>query len=125
MAKIRYNRKVNIAKVIAKLVGTIIALYVGNEMINQVGSVLNQTQGPFNVGFKIIGWTVGTFPQCGAGGNYSTTCEPLAEAACNALGQTTAMGSNCITSVSGAGILAVIGLIGIAAIVMEFVEFKL
>lgn len=125
MAQIKYNKKVNIARVIAKLTGTIIALYVGNEMINQVGSVMNQTQGPFNVGFKIIGWTVGTFPQCPGGTNYSTTCIPLAQEACDALGQETAMGSNCITNVSGGGILAVIGLIGLASIVMEFVELKI
>lgn len=92
MAKVRYNRKVNIGRVVAKLVGTIIALYVGNEIINQVGSVMNSTTGPFNNGFKLIGWTVT---------------------------------NNQITATSGAGVLAVIGLVGIASIVMEFVEFKL
>lgn len=92
MAKIRYNRKVNIGRVVAKLVGTIISLYVGNEIINQVGSVMNSTTGPFNNGFKLIGWTVT---------------------------------DNQITATSGAGVLAVVGLVGIASIVMEFVEFKL
>lgn len=92
MAKFRVRQKINIGRVVAKLVGTIIALYVGNEIINQVGTVMNASTGPFNNGFRLIGWTVT---------------------------------DNQITDTSGAGVLAVIGLVGIASIVMEFVEFKL
>lgn len=92
MAKFRFRKKLNIGKVVAKLVGTIVALYVGNEIISQVGTVMNGTTGPFNNGFKLIGWTVT---------------------------------SNQITATTGAGVLSVIGLVGIASIVMEFVEYKM
>lgn len=84
---------------------------------------MNGTESAFYTGLSLIGWTVGTYPACG-GENYSTTCKPLATAACDALGQATATGQNCITSVSGTGILAVIGIIGLASVILEFVKFR-
>lgn len=90
--KVRMKRNINIPRVVAKVSGVIIALYVGNEIITQIGNIVNGTTGPFNNGFKLIGWTVT---------------------------------SNEVTDTSGAGVLAVIGIVGIASIVMEFVEFNL
>lgn len=90
--RIRARKKINIPRVVAKTAGTIIALYVGNEIITQIGSIVNGTTGPFNNGFKLIGWTVT---------------------------------SNQVTDTSGSGVLAVVGIVGIASIIMEFVEFNL
>ena len=90
--RVSFKKKINIPRVVAKLSGVIIALYVGNEIINQIGSIVNGTTGPFNNGFKLIGWTVT---------------------------------SNQVTATSGAGVLAVIGIVGIASIIMEFVQFNL
>lgn len=87
--------------------------------MNNVGTIMNQTEGPFNTGFKLIGWTVGTYPACPTA-NYSTTCSAVCPSA-----QTTAIGSNCITDISGAGVLSVIGLVGLASIVLEFVEYRM
>ena len=90
--KVSFKKSINIPRVVAKVAGVIIALYVGNEIINQIGSIVNGTTGPFNNGFKLIGWTVT---------------------------------SNQVTATSGAGVLAVIGIVGIASIIMEFVQFNL
>ena len=91
--RMRMKKGINIPRVIAKTTGTIIALYVGNEIITQVGSVVNGTTGPFNKGFKLIGWTVSSGGQ--------------------------------VQDYNGSGVLAVVGIVGIASVVMEFVEFNL
>lgn len=95
MAKfqMRYRRGVNIGRVVAKIAGTILSLYVGGTIITEIGNVMNGTTSPFYKGLTLIGWTV------------------------SATGQ--------ITDTSGSGILAVIGIIGIASIVMEFVEIRM
>ena len=90
--KVGFKKSINIPRVVAKVSGVIIALYVGNEIINQIGSIVNGTTGPFNNGFKLIGWTVV---------------------------------SNQVTATTGAGVLSVIGVVGIASIVMEFVQFNM
>lgn len=120
MAKITFNRNFSIGRVVAKLVGVTIALYVGNTIMNVLGNVLNGTEGPFNLGFKLLGWTVGGYPACGSG-NYSNTCANI----CTTGNSTSQLGTSCITATDGTGVLAVIGLIGLASIVMEFVEFKM
>lgn len=120
MAKFKFKglKNINIGRVVAKLVAVIIGLYVGNEIITQLGAVLNGTEGGFNPGFKLIGWTVGGYPAYNAT-NYYADC------AATTIGGTTQNGTTCISSVAGAGVLSVIGLIGLASIVMEFVEFNL
>lgn len=119
--KFKSYQKINITKIVAKLVATIISLYVGNELMTQMGNLFNQTEGPFNTGFKLIGWTVGGYQSCvGNSSLYSTTCEYSC-----AVNSSTQAGTSCITGVSGAGILTVVGLIGLASIVMEFIEYKM
>jgi len=108
--RVSFKKKVNIPRVVAKTAGVIIALYVGNEIINQIGSIVNCTQGPFNDGFKLIGWTI-------SDNVANTTCANL-----NGVGMTF---DNVVTSTSGAGVLSVIGVVGIASIVMEFVSFNM
>lgn len=90
--RVRMRKSINIPRVVGKTTAVIIALYVGNEIINQIGTIVNGTTGPFNNGFKLIGWTVT---------------------------------SNTVMSTSGAGVLSVIGVVGIASIVLEFVTFNM
>ena len=112
--RVRMKKRINIPRVVAKTAGTIIALYVGNEIINQIGNIMNCTRGPFNDGFKLIGWTISDGVNTTAGSG--SACDGLA------IGESV---NNIITSTSGAGVLAVVGIVGIASIVMEFVEFNL
>ena len=91
--KVRFRKKVNVPRVVAKTAGVIIALYVGNEIINQIGDIVNGTTGPFNDGFKLLGWTVDA--------------------------------NNTVTDTTGSGILSVVGIVGLASIVMEFVQFRM
>lgn len=113
---VRMRKNVNVPRVVAKTTAVIIALYVGNEVINQIGSIINCTSGPFNTGFKLIGWTVSdnVFINDTAGG----TCTSVG------LNDLTTY-NNLVTDVSGAGVLSVIGVVGVAAIVLEFVQFNM
>lgn len=114
MASIKFNRNFSIGRVVAKLVSVTLALYVGNTIMNVIGAVMNCTYGPFVAGFKLIGWTV-TDGLVMYGNASDTTC----------LGLSAGTYNNIITSVAGTGVLAVIGLVGLASLVMEFVEFRM
>lgn len=89
----KYRRGVNIPRVVGKVAGTILALYVGGTIITEIGNVINGTTSPFYKGLTLIGWTVTDAGQ--------------------------------VTDTTGSGILAVIGIVGIASIVMEFVEVRM
>lgn len=121
MVKISLKKsyQISISKVITKVVITAISLYVGNEMITQIGSIMNQTEGGFNTGFRLIGWTVGGYPAFNAT-HFHDDC-----AAALGTYSTTQAGTTCITEYTGAGILAVVGVIGFASVVLEFVHLKL
>lgn len=88
--KVSFKKGVNIGRVVAKVVSTVLALYVGGTIMIEIGNVVNGTTSPFYKGLSLIGWTVTDAGQ--------------------------------VTNTSGSGILAVIGIIGIATIVMEFVN---
>lgn len=129
--RVRMRKNINIPRVVGKTTAVIVALYVGNEIINQIGTLVTNTSGPFNNGFKLIGWTVGNqitngttecWFTCSGGGTQS-----LANAVCNATAGyvSVARPSNCVTSTSGAGVLAVVGVVGIASIILEFVTFNM
>lgn len=90
MVKVSVRKNLNIGRVVAKIVGTVLALYVGGTIMIEIGNVMNSTTSPFYRGLTLIGWTVSSTGQ--------------------------------ITSTSGSGILAVVGIVGIASIVMEFVQ---
>ncbi len=90
--KVRARKGINIGRVVAKLVSTVLALYVGGTIMIEIGNVMNGTTSPFYRGLTLIGWTVSD--------------------------------AGLITATSGSGILAVIGIIGIATIVMEFVQIS-
>ncbi len=93
MAKLRFNNKINVSRVVTKVVVAVIALYVGGTIMTQIGNVMNSTTSPFYQGLSLIGWTVSTSGQ--------------------------------ITSTSGSGVLAVIGIIAIGSIVTEFVRLRM
>ena len=100
---IRKRQGINIPRVVSKVAGTIIALYAGGYVITTLGDVMNGSCSPFYKGLKLIGWSVGTH-----------LCT-----------DTSASNANTIYSTSGSGVLAVVGIIGVASIVLEFVEFRL
>lgn len=115
MVRVTAKKNLNIGRIVAKIVGTVLGLYVGGTLMVEVGNVMNGTQSPFYRGLTLIGWTVGstrtngtTFTACG-GDTYLPTLVASPSA-------------SCITSTSGSGILAVVGIVGIASIVMEFVQ---
>lgn len=114
----RYRRGVNIPRVVGKVAGTILALYVGGTIITEIGNVMVNTTSPFYKGLALIGWTLGS-TQLSDGTYYA--CSSSGTAVTNV----TSLDPNCITSTSGSGILAVIGIVGIASIVMEFVEVRM
>lgn len=89
---LKYNKNANIGRAVTKIVGTLIALWVGGTIVTEVGDVMNGTSSPFYEGLTLIGWTVDS--------------------------------TNTITDTSGSGILAVIGIIGIASVVLEFVTIR-
>lgn len=79
--------------VVKKIAKAVLSLYVGGTILIQLGLVMNGTTSPFYVGLKLIGWNVDT-----------TT--------------------GTITSTTGnGGILAVVGIVAIASVILEFVEF--
>ena len=106
-------RNIDIGRVVSKIAYTILSLWVGGTIINEIGNVVLNTSSPFYQGLNLIGWTV-------------QSVNGLSTSACNGQNDTvyTTTFANCVTSTSGSGILGVVGIIGIASIVLEFVEYK-
>lgn len=104
-----FNKKPNIGRVVTKVVSTVIGLYVGGFVLMEVGKVINGTCSPFYKGLSLIGWTVAN-PGAGAG--------HVSDAAC-------VSNVNTVTAYSGTGILSVVGIIALASIVLEFINFKM
>lgn len=103
MVQIHAKHKVNITRVIAKVVLTILALWVGDKVLIAINSALM----PLN-----------------ASGNLTsmTTSNSYFYQGFNFLGIGTA--TNGAATPTGAGILGVIALIAVASLVMEFVEIS-
>lgn len=99
-----FNRNFSIGRVVRRLLYTILALYVGGFIMTEFGNVMNGTCSPFYKGLSLIGWTIGS----GAA----------------ALTNGCASNVNTITATDQAGVLAVVGIIGIGSIVMEFISFR-
>jgi len=92
MASIGFNKNFDIGRVVKRLVGTILALYVGGVIMTTFGTVMNGTTSPFYKGLALIGWTVSD--------------------------------AGLVTDTTGSGVLAVIGVIGIGSVVMEFISWN-
>ena len=114
--KVRMKQKVNIKAVVYKIIATVLALWVGGEILDEIGGVLNGTESPFYQGLSIIGYTVGEYPTNGS--HWAAECDGTTYTS------TTALGNNCISDTNGTGILSVVGIIGIASVVLEFVALK-
>lgn len=116
MARMRFNRQFNVNRVVKRLVRSVLALYVGGTIMVTFGRVMVNTTSPFYSGLTLIGWTVGA-QGTNASGAYATTCG----------GTTYANGvtplTTCITNTSGSGVLAVVGIIAIAQIITEFINW--
>lgn len=112
------KKNVNVKRVVTKIALTVLVLYVGGTILSEIGDVLLFTESPFYEGLTLIGWTVGDYPMWNSS-HFANECANLSVGTTAAPGATT-----CVTDVSGAGILTVIGLVAIASIVMEFVDFK-
>lgn len=111
---VRFRRSgLNVGRVATKIVATILALYVGGYLITIVSSVMLGTCSPFYKGLSLFGWKVGA---------RATANATIADATILTECQSS---SNILYDVSSAGILVIVGLVGVASIVMEFIEFKM
>lgn len=112
-------RKPKISILVATLFVAIVVLYVGGTMMSELGETINGSESGLYQGFTLIGWTVGDYPMFDAE-NFSTSCSN--PAAGNA--GTTSPGSYCVTDVSTGGVVTIVGLIAIAAVLLQFVRFQ-
>lgn len=112
MARMRFNKGFNVNRVVKRLVRTVLALYVGGTIMTTFGTVMSCTNSPFYDGLSLIGWTVQD--------NVNQT-----QAGCSTwpVSDASTVYNNVITDTSGAGVLAVVGIIAIAQIVTEFVTW--
>lgn len=108
--KARMKKGVNVMSVVKRLVSVIIGLWIGGTLLMEVGSTMTGTCSPFYKGFSLIGWKIGD--------NATAAAETTVDSGCEA--------SNYILydTVSQAGILAVVGLVALAGVVLSFVKFK-
>lgn len=111
MARVRFNRKVNIGRVIGKIVTSVLVLWVGSMAISAVAVAMNCTNGVFQTGMTFIGLGETTSP---VAGGFNCTQSVGAPA-----------GTYLDGTVSTTGILSIIGIVAVASIVMEFVTIKL
>lgn len=116
MARVRFNRNFNVNRVVKRLVRSILALYVGGTVVTTFGTVMTNTSSPFYSGLSLIGWTVAQKTNGTAG--YLVGCSSN-----NTYTGTDVIDANCITSTSGSGVLAVVGIIAIAQIITEFISW--
>lgn len=127
MARIRFNRQFNVNRVVKRLVRSVLALYVGGTIMTTFGTILKCTQSPLYSGLSLIGWTITPVQTI----NNTNVITGVASA-CNATSTPALTGGvtptgvsyyNVVTSTSGSGVLAVVGIIAIAQIVTEFINW--
>lgn len=120
MARFRFRRGFNINRVVKRLVRSILALYVGGTIVSTFGTVMVNQSSPFFTGLTLIGWTVGS--RMFNSTDYCEACSTCTSGVGQSL-PTTGANINCITSTTGSGVLAVVGIIAIAQIVTEFISW--
>jgi hypothetical protein len=101
---VSYNANWSVSRVVTKLVTTAIAIYVGGNVMVNIGQAMNGTCSPFYKGLKLIGWTVKT----GNCTDFNSASTP----------------NTIIDYSAGTGVLSVVGIIGVASVVLEFVKFR-
>ena len=109
MARVSFNKNFNIGRVVKKVVYTVLALYVGGTILNTFGEVMQCTNSPLYDGLNLIGWTITD--------NYVRNASQCSDEAAGTF-------NNVITDTTGTGVLAVVGVIAIAGVVLEFVNFR-
>lgn len=92
--RIHAKKHVNVGRVVAKIVGTAILLWVGSSILVSVAATMNNTVNIFSQGLTLIGF------------GYNTTSKTMDG------------------TVSSTGLLSVIGLFAMASIVMEFIDVQ-
>lgn len=110
--KAQFRKNFSISEVVTRLVITILALYVGGTILTEVGKLVNCTSSPFNGGFTLLGYSVGS-----VNGSTCTTVNGVTAGA-------TYYGNTVYSISNNSGILVIIGIVGIASIIMQFVKFK-
>lgn len=128
------RRNINIGRVISHMIYTVLVLWVGGVVLGRIGETMLGECSPFFEGFELIGWEIGTNVTA-----YDATCPDAGNpSACTAtLPQNSSLhgvidptceqinADTILYDTGDSGVLAVVGLIGLASVVMEFVEFKL
>lgn len=108
MVKVRPKKGVNINRVVRKIVYTVLALWIGGFIVQTVADTMLGYCSPFFQGFSLFGWKVGNSSDASAV-TIANSCTD----------------SNYILyDVSQAGILVIVGIVGIASVVMEFVNIS-
>lgn len=92
----RFKKHISVGRVVTKLIGTILALYIGGTILGVFESVMENKSSAFFEGLELIGWTVD------ANGTITSSVNQ-----------------------SSNGVLVVIGLIALGSIVTEFVDIRL
>jgi len=115
--RVRRRGKINAIRIGMKVAMTVIGLWVAGVVLDAIGSVMNCTQSAFFNGLSLIGWTVESVVSNGS--TFTGSCSDMAYI------QVAATHNNVVTSTTGSGILAVVGIIALASIVTEFVQFSM
>lgn len=120
MARLSWKKNINVNKVVTKVIVIVLGLYVGGFVLTEIGTTLKCTYGAFYKGLSLIGYTV-TDSLTVVNSTTPTTCN-------TASGTGLVAGTtyrNIITSTSGTGLLAVVGIVAIASLVTDFVSFQM
>ena len=121
MARFKFNQSFNVNRVVKRLVRSVLALYVGGTIVTTFGTVMTCTGSPFYSGLSLIGWTITPVQTVNA-----TKVVTGVATACNLTSSpavTAGTYYNVVTSTTGSGVLAVVGIIAIAQIVTEFITW--
>ena len=116
--RVGYNRNFNIGRTIGKIGTTILSLWVGGYFITELGIAMLGSCSPFFKGLTIIGWDVGNNATATGASTQLTFVGASVQGGCET-------SSLIIYDTTDAGVLTVVGLVGIASVVMEFVKFRL
>lgn len=113
--RIQRRKDVNAIRVAMKIIGTIIALWVGGFAYNIVAAVMNGTFSPFYKGLKLVGFTMvdavnSSQDTCGVNTCSGASCETA---------------YNCLIGTNSTSLLAVIGVLAIFWIAFEFIDVRM
>lgn len=110
---VKFNSGFNVNRVVKRLVRTVLALYVGGTIMTVFGGVMGCTSSPFYDGLSLIGWTVTDNVNASTATGFAQNCTSFGAVKMQSV----------ITSTSGSGVLAVVGIIAVAQIVTEFITW--